>query len=81
MHHATRYHRIVVPFFGAYPTSFTSYNYMSVASLKPRLIADEKLGLADLDRDIPNVVDADLRAHLESYSDLKSKHIRELEAL
>ena len=73
--------RIVVPFFGAYPTAFTNYNYMSVASLRPKLIADEKLGLADLERDIPNVVNTDLRAHLESYRDLKRKHIQELEAL
>ena len=29
----------------------------------------------------PNVVDADIRAHLETYRELKRKHIQELEAL
>ena len=72
---------IMVPFYGAYPSSFTNYNYMAASSLLPKLIADQKRGLADLERDLPSVVDAEIREHLESYRDLKRKHVQELEAL
>jgi hypothetical protein len=72
---------IMVPFFGAYPSAFTSYNYLSASSLLPKLIADQKRGLADLERDLPTVVDAEIREHLETYRDLKRKHIQELESL
>ena len=76
----TRRH-IAVPFFGAYPSAFTSYNYLAISSLLPKLIADQKRGLAELERDIPAVVDPDVRKHLELYRELKRKHIQEFEAV
>jgi hypothetical protein len=72
---------IAVPFFGAFPSAFTHYNYLTISSLIPKLIADQKRGLADLERDLPAVVEPEIRKHLELYRELKRKHIHELESI
>jgi hypothetical protein len=72
---------ISLPFLGAFPTSFTTSNFVSAAHMVPRLIADQKQKLADLERDLAGIADAELRQQIEVYRDVKRKHLHELESL
>ena len=74
-------HRIALPFLGAFPVAFTSSNFVSISFVIPRVIADQKLLLAELERDIPKIGDPELRAHLEAYRELKRRILDELESL
>jgi hypothetical protein len=73
--------RLPVPEIEAFPSAFTHYNYLTISSLRPKLLSEMKHNLAELERDLPAVADAEDRALLESYRELKRKHIQELEAL
>jgi hypothetical protein len=73
--------RITLPYLGAFPTSFTTSNFISLSFLLPRLVAEQRKAVAEVERDLAKVADAELRARLESYRDLKRKHVQELESL
>ena len=73
--------RIVMPALGAYPSSFTSVNYVALSYLIPRLVAAQRLLLADLERDLHNVQDDEIRALLDAFRELKRRHLAELESL
>jgi hypothetical protein len=72
---------IPLPALGAYPTSFTSMNYVSLSYLIPRLAAAERQTLADLERDLPKVQDEQIRGRLEALRELKRRHLANLESL
>jgi hypothetical protein len=74
-------HRITLPFLGSFPVSFTSSNFVSISYLLPRVIADQKHLLADLEQEIPKISDQELHAGLESYRELKRKNLEALESL
>jgi hypothetical protein len=74
-------HQVPLPFVGAYPTRYTSFNYQSLESLVPKLIDAEKRLLADLERDLASVPDAAARAELGKLADLKRRHAAELDNL
>jgi hypothetical protein len=74
-------HRVPLPFVGSYPVSFTSFNFMSLDHLVPRVIDAERRLLADLERDLGSVSDPAARAELTKLADLKRQNLKELGAL
>ena len=72
---------LTLPLLGEFPISFTESNYVAVSYLIPRLIKVAQQTLVDLERDLPSIVDPDLRAAVESLRDLKRKNLAELEGL
>ena len=72
---------ITLPYLGAFSPSFTSSNFLAVSYVVPRLAASQHQAIAELERDLPHVQDAGLRAQFEAYRDLKRAHLAELENL
>jgi hypothetical protein len=70
--------RITVPYLGAFPTSFTNYNFIAVRKLLPSLIADEDRGLKALEADIAALDPGEARSWLEKLADGKRMHGIEL---
>jgi hypothetical protein len=66
---------------GNYPSSFTTINFLSLDYLLPRLVEHERRSLAELERDLPRVTDAEARAEVEKLAAVKGLHLRELEQL
>ncbi len=76
------FRRHVAPFFSnTFPVGFTTINFLSLEHLLPRLIADQRRAVADLERDAAAVADPDARAELEKLLAVKREHLAELEAL
>jgi len=72
---------ITLPFLGAFPSSFTNSNFLSISFLVPKLAAAQRQDIGELVKQVPAIAEADLRAQVESYCDLKKRHLQELEAL
>src|SRR5262249_30230458 len=72
---------IPLPALGAFPTHFTSMNYVSLSFLIPRLIATERQTLTDLERDLPQVKDQQIHQVLGELLDSKRRHLAGFESL
>ena len=72
---------IPLPGLGAYPSVFTNFNFLDTQSLVPKLLAAQRRSLTELERDLAAVTDDEFRATLESYRDLKRRHLDELDSL
>ncbi len=68
-------------FFGTFPVGFTTINFLSLEHLLPRLVADQRRAVADLERDAAAVSDPDAKAELEKLLAVTREHLSELEAL
>lgn len=73
--------RIPPSFSGAYPSGFTTLNFLSLEYLLPRLVDTQRQALADLESDVGAVTDADAKAELEKLLAVKRLHLTELAAL
>jgi hypothetical protein len=73
--------RVTVPYLGAFPTTFTNYNFVAVRSLVPQILADESRGLADLERELASASDGEGREWLEKLAATKRMHVAELQKL
>ncbi len=73
--------RHAVPYLGAFPMAFTTMNFVSLDYLLPRLVEDGRRALDALQRDHAALTDADARAELDKFLDLKRRHVKALEAL
>jgi hypothetical protein len=74
-------HRLTPPYLGAYPSYFTSYNYLSLDRLLPLLVEHQKLGVAGLEADLTALNDGDTRKQVEAIVAMKKRHLQVLEAL
>jgi hypothetical protein len=72
--------RIPLPYLGAYPTAFTTVNFISLDWLLPRLVEEERRSLGQLDADLDGIHDADARAAVEKLAAVKRRHLPALEA-
>jgi hypothetical protein len=72
---------ITLPYLGAFSPSFTNSNFLAVSYVVPRLATAQRQAIADLERDLQHIQDAELRALFESYRDRKHAHLQELENL
>jgi hypothetical protein len=73
--------RITLPYLGAFSPSFTTSNFLAVSYVVPRLAAAQREAVAELERDLPHIQDAEMRAQFEAYRDRKRAHLVELENL
>jgi hypothetical protein len=73
--------RLMPPYIGSYPSSFTSYGFVSMDFLVPRLVEEQRGEIAALERDIIGVTDAEARAQVQQVLDLKRRHLPELEKM
>jgi hypothetical protein len=73
--------RHAVPYLGAFPMAFTTMNFVSLDYLVPRLAADGRRAIDALERDRAALTDAEAKAELDRFLDLKRRHLKALEAL
>ena len=69
------------PYLGAYPSYFTSYNYLSLDRLVPLLIDHQKSHIAALEDDLSGIPDGEARKQVQQLVEMKKRHLKELEAL
>jgi hypothetical protein len=69
------------PYVASYPSSFTTINFLALDYVLPRLVEHERVSLADLERDLPRIADAGLRAEVEKLAAVKRRHLAELQQL
>ena len=68
-----------VPYLGSYPSNFTTINYVALDYIVPKLVADERRGLTELQQDLASVADPEARAILEKIAATKRTHLKALE--
>ncbi len=73
--------RLSPPYLGAYPSYFTSYNYLSVAKLVPLLVKHQQTLVAALERDLAGIHDAATRHEVQQVIEIKHRHLKTLESL
>jgi hypothetical protein len=73
--------RVALPYLGAFPTAFTTLNFLALDYLLPRLRDLQREAVARLERDAQAVTDPEARAQLESLLALKRRHLVALESL
>ena len=73
--------RAEAPYLGSYLQSFTTWNFVSVKALLPRLVADVRRGVDALAADMARVSDPEARALVEHYLALKKRHLQTLEGM
>jgi hypothetical protein len=73
--------RIPPPYLGAYPMDFTTINYVSLDHLLPLLVTHQRRDIADLERDLNQITDAEARTEVQAILDAKRQHLQSLESL
>jgi hypothetical protein len=74
-------HRVRPPFIGAFPTNFTTLNFIGVDFVLAKLVADQKRAVADLERDLAAITDAQAQEPILRMLEVKKKHLPILEQL
>jgi hypothetical protein len=69
---------VPLTFPGAYPIQFTNLNFIAVAAFLPRLIADQRLRIAEVERARATLADAAGRALVDQLLEIKQKHLQQL---
>jgi hypothetical protein len=73
--------RVPLPYLGAFPTGFTTINFLALDYLLPRLRDLQREAVARLERDAHAVTDPEARAQFDSLLTLKKRHLATLESL
>jgi hypothetical protein len=73
--------RVPLPYLGAFPTGFTTINFLALDYLLPRLRDLQREAVARLERDAHAATSPEARAQLESLLALKKRHLATLESL
>jgi rubrerythrin len=73
--------RHFMPYLGSYAASFTTINYVALDYVIPKIVADERQGLAHLDADLAVITDPEARALVEALAAKKRAHLKILEEL
>lgn len=69
---------VPLTFPGAYPIQFTNLNFIAVAAFLPRLVADQRRRIAEVERARAVLADAQGCALVEELLQLKKKHLQQL---
>ena len=76
------FRRCIPPSFsGAYPSAYTTLNFVSLEYLLPRLVKTQRQAVTELESDVTAVTDPDAKTELEKLLAVKRLHLSELEAL
>ena len=73
--------RVAPPYLGAFPTGFTTINFLALDYLLPRLRDRQREAVAQLERDAHAVIHPEARAQLDGLLALKRRHLATLESL
>lgn len=73
--------KIKLPQMGAYPSAFTSMNFISLSRLRTLLLEAQQRAIADLERDLATSDDDSVRTLFQALLDLKRRHLHRLETL
>lgn len=71
----------VYPYLGQYPENFTTINFVALEHLLPLLAEHERRTLADLERDLGRMPDAEARQKVQNYLETKRRRRKVLEEL
>jgi hypothetical protein len=74
-------HHVVPLVASSYPASFTTLNFVSLDLILKRIIAFQEQSLAAVEADLASVKDPGARRILESFRDLKARHLESLRML
>jgi len=74
-------HRGMPPYFGPYPESFTTLNYVAWEHLLPLLVQYQNRAIAELEHDLTAISDPQARAEVEKVLNMKRRHLQTLKAL
>jgi len=73
--------RVTPPYFGAYPMSFTTLNFITLDHLLPLLVDAERKAIAALESDLARVTDPEARNLLQGMVEMKRGHEKALEEM
>src|SRR5262249_47961573 len=73
--------RVPMPILGAYPASFTSYNFVALDYLLPRLVEAQKKSIAELEADCHRLGHEESRVRVQELLAVKKTNLAALEAL
>jgi hypothetical protein len=68
-------HHVVPLIASSYPASFTTLNFVSLDLILKRLIGFQEQSLTAVETDLTSVTDPETRHQLESFRDLKKRHL------
>ena len=74
-------HRIPIPYLGAYPTQFTSSNFVDVRKLLKPLVLEQRKGVADLERTAKLPMDEAVRSQIEKLAAMNRRHLEDFEQM
>ena len=83
----TRFTRILqkkhirLPPMGAYPSHFTTMNFVTVDYLVPKLIGEHVREIAEIERILSQIDDEEIRCMAQGYLDMKRRHLETLKVL
>ena len=60
----------------SYPASYTMMNFVTVDFLLPRLIADNEIQVAEIERRLASVADEKIRSMIQGHLDMKGRHLQ-----
>jgi predicted YcjX-like family ATPase len=70
-----------VPFFGSYPSHFTTTNFVSIDFLLPKLVTENTREIAEGERLVSQIGDEEVRTLAQTYVDMKKRHLEALQGL
>jgi tRNA isopentenyl-2-thiomethyl-A-37 hydroxylase MiaE len=73
--------RISLPYLGAFPTTFTNYNFVAIRKLMKPLVTEQSKELADLEADAQALTDPEAKRMVENLVALNRKHLRDFEQM
>ncbi|MFO0842961.1 MAG: hypothetical protein U0797_11280 [Gemmataceae bacterium] len=73
--------RVRPPFLGSYPASFTSWNFIDLGALLPRLVEVQRRSIGELQADLPKVHDAAAKLEVERLPAVKKRSLAGLESI
>ena len=73
--------RLTPPYLGAYPSYFTSYNYLALDKLLPLLVMHQQRSIQALEKDLDELQDSAARKEVQQALAMKNRHLGALEAL
>jgi hypothetical protein len=74
-------HRLSPPYLGAYPTAFTSFNYLAIDRLVPLLADYQRRGIVKLENDLRELTDEEVRAAVRHLLEVNTANLKKLESL
>ncbi len=74
-------HHVALPYLGAFPEPFTALGFIALDYAVPRLVRAEQDAVAELQRDLLVIKDAEARTLIQELIAEKERHVKDLENL